>query len=179
MVYMTKEQNLNESKTYAKMMGCTSESEWISCLRKIQPEKLSNYTFNIIRFYDTTNFLPVVDEAFFPIKTHEALKQGMFNSKVKILAGVTQGEGSNFACGYFTYLKSNSSSEFKQKVINFFHNEIKDWKFLESPEQRKKFWIIIYQMKRKLIRSKIKLLISLVTTSLHVPLIICQNIKQF
>ena len=138
MIYMTKEQNFNESKLFAESLGCTSETEWISCLKKIQPEKLLNYTFNILRFYDTTNFLPVVGEAFFPYKPHEAVKRGKFNSKVIILAGVTQDEGSLFTYNFFEYLKSNSSEQFKQDVIDFFDNEMEGWNYLESPDQRKR-----------------------------------------
>ena len=156
MVYRTKEQNLNESKLFARSLGCTNETEWISCLKKIQPEKLSNYTYNIVRFYDTTNFLPVVDEAFFPYKPYEAVKQGKFNSKVKILAGVTQDEGSVFTYHYFEYLKSNSSKQFKQNVMNFFDNEIKGWNYLESTDQRKKVLDYYLSNETKIDRIKTK-----------------------
>ena len=138
MVYRTKEENLKQSKAFAKSLGCTDcTDQWMNCLKKIQPEKLANYSYDINRFHDTTNFLPVVGEAFFPEKPHQAVKQGKFNSKVKILAGVTKDEGSSFVYEGLNYLMSNSSQKFKENIINFFYNEMKRWNYLESPEHRK------------------------------------------
>ena len=83
------------------------------------------------------NFFPVVGEAFYPVKSYEAVKSGRFNSKVSILAGVTQDEGSLFVYSWFDRLNS-SSSKFNQNVKDYVFHEIDNLKHLESEGERKK-----------------------------------------
>ena len=136
---MKKDQSVNLSKAYAKTMGCTNQSNWINCLKNIEPSILSNYSFNLIYFHNTTKFIPVLGEAYYPVEAHEAVKTGKFNPNIKILAGVTHDEGSFLVYNWLNYLKSNSTAQFKQSVIDFFfYKEIKNYGKLKDDKQRKK-----------------------------------------
>ena len=82
-------------------------------------------------------FLPVVGEAFLPVKPFEAVKTGNFNSKTNILAGATADEGSIFVFNWFDKLNS-SSPKFNQNAKDYVFHEIDNLKYLESEEIRKR-----------------------------------------
>ena len=82
-------------------------------------------------------YKPIVGEAFYPIRSFDAVKTGRFNSEVKILAGVNADEGSIFVARWFINLNS-SSPNFKQNVINILDGQMKKWKNLDSDSDRKK-----------------------------------------
>ena len=118
-------------------MGCKNETNWITCLKQLDASKITNYTYDIFHLLRTKNFLPVVGEAFYPVKSYDAVKTGRFNSEVSILAGVTQDEGSFLVSHWFDKFNS-SSSKFNQNVKDYVFHEIDNLKHLESESERKK-----------------------------------------
>ena len=72
--FMDKSQALNVSKTHAHEVGCNHQIYWMTCLKKLDASIIYNYTFDIFHFMKTKNFLPVVGEAFYPVKSYDAFK---------------------------------------------------------------------------------------------------------
>ena len=68
----------------------------MTCLKQLDALKINNYTYDEFYISKTRNFLPVVGEVFYPIKSYQAVTTGKFNSQINILAGVTADEGSFF-----------------------------------------------------------------------------------
>lgn len=134
--YMTKNDSLNFSKKFSHKLGCNDERNWIGCLKNLDPKSLLNYSSEVST-YEPLGFLPVLGEAFYSMKSTDAVKTGRFNSEVKLMAGVTSDEGSLFVINWLS--KYNSSSEkFKENVIDGVFNEVKKWKPLLSEEVVKK-----------------------------------------
>ena len=125
--FVTKNEALNSSKKYTQHFRCNDTT----CLKKLDPLVLNNYTS------DSGRYLPVVGEAFYPVKSYDAVKSGRFNTDVNIIAGVNADEGSIFVCGWFKGVNS-SSRTFKQDTENYLNNQMKSWKHLESENDRKK-----------------------------------------
>ena len=135
--YFSKSQGLNISKQHANEVGCKNETNWITCLKQLNASAIYNYTYDIFHLMKAKNFIPVIGEAFYPIKAYEAVKTGRFNSQISILAGVTQDEGSLFVYSWFDRLNS-SSLKFNQNVKDYVFHEIDNWRYLESENLRKK-----------------------------------------
>ena len=134
--FMTKNEALENGKKYSQVVGCKDESNWIKCLKQLDAKTVTSYHFNLFHLFSTHIFLPVVGEAFYPIKPYEAVKNGLFNSGINILAGVTANEGSTFVFKWFDEVDSDPV-KFNQNVREYLNKEF-NIKNLESEEIRKK-----------------------------------------
>ena len=133
--FMGKNEALNNAKEYSESLGCNNEN-WISCLKQLDPKSINTYHVNWDHFLSSRLFLPVVSEAFCPVKPYEAFKTGRFNTEINILTGTTD-EGSIFVFKWFDDIDSDEA-KLNKNVKEYLNKELKNWKHLESDDTRKK-----------------------------------------
>ena len=134
--FMSKTQNLKDSKEYSEKLGCKDETNWIKCLKQLDPQQINDYNIDFGKFVAGTKFLPVFGEEFYPIESYEAVKTGKFNSDINILAGITADEGTIFVHKWFAEIDSDPT-KFNQNVKNYLNIILKFWKNLESGNERR------------------------------------------
>ena len=66
---------IDVAKKHALEFGCKDDN-WLACLKQLDASSLINYRYDIFHFMETRNYLPVVDEAFYPVTSYEAVKMG-------------------------------------------------------------------------------------------------------
>ncbi|CAG2116888.1 unnamed protein product, partial [Medioppia subpectinata] len=90
---LSKTKALAEAKQMVKVFNCSDDSQWLQCLRSIDPKKLNNYTL-----LDT---YPIYDTDFLPINAQHAFKTHNYSADIDIMAGVMRNEGSVLAHTFY------------------------------------------------------------------------------